>query len=252
MEKSNRDFFWPSYVDLLTVLFVVMLVMFVLSYVRFKNNEEKLIATLREKEKIEELQSAVSTMMNDKTLFRYDPQFKRYTLAQDVKFKGNKWDLSRPQESLEGNVEQSIRYINNTGRKLKTIVDSLMLRRYSDPVLKNVSYVLVITGSASDLRDARIPNGQFDNYCYTDYESWGYVLSYQRALSLYEYWKKNHIVNFDNKAYHETIELVIAGTGYGGVGRYNPNKRNLTVSNATEKLNQRFLIQIIPKVGEIN
>ncbi|MFC5272001.1 hypothetical protein [Adhaeribacter terreus] len=250
MEKSNKDFFWPSYVDLMTVLFVVMLVMFVLSYIRFKNNEEKLIATIKEKEKIEELQQAVSTMMNDQSLFRYDPQFKRYTLAQDVKFKGNKWDLSQPYESLDGNVQQSLRYINSTGRKLKNIVDSLMLRRQNDPVLKNVSYVLVITGSASDLRDARLQGG-YDNYCYTDYESWGYVLSYQRALALYDYWKTNRIVDFDHKAYHQTIELVIAGTGYGGVGRYNPDKRNLTIGNNEEKLNQRFLIQIIPKVGEV-
>ena len=35
--QQSSDFFWPSYVDLMTSLFVVMLVLFVYSFKLFKD-----------------------------------------------------------------------------------------------------------------------------------------------------------------------------------------------------------------------
>ena len=37
--KESKDFFWPSYVDLMTALFLTMLVMFVLSFKLFKDKQ---------------------------------------------------------------------------------------------------------------------------------------------------------------------------------------------------------------------
>ena len=68
---------------------------------------------------------------------------------------------------------------------------------------------------------------------------------------LYDFWRDQRIADFDAPRYHGIIELAIAGNGYGGVGRYNPGGRNLRVRNAQEKRNQRFLIQIIPKIGQV-
>ena len=82
----------------------------------------------------------------------------------------------------------------------------------------NIKYLLVIEGMASR-----------DNY------DKNYELSYARALSLVRLWKKQGI-HFDNR-----IEVMISGSGEGGVGR-NPYQ---------EEKNQRFLIQIIPKIGEL-
>ena len=41
-DNSNKGSFWPSYVDIMTTLFAIMLVLFVVSYSRFKVKEEEL------------------------------------------------------------------------------------------------------------------------------------------------------------------------------------------------------------------
>lgn len=68
-----------------------------------------------------------------------------------------------------------------------------------------------------------------------DTYSLNYELSYARALALYRLWNAAGI-KLDNEA----SELIIAGSGTGGKGRYPPTQ---------EERNQRFVIQILPKVG---
>ena len=250
---SGRDrdgTFWPSYVDLMTALFLVMLVLFVLSYRRFQDRENQLKVQLRELQLIRRIQSSVQQLMGDKTLFRYEPRFRRYTLARDIQFQGGQWDLRRPSQTLPpAQAAASLAYLRQTGGALRGLVDSLLARKRRDPALREVSYVLLIQGSASNLKDARAP--RYDAYAYTDYENWGYILSYQRAKALHDFWRQQGIADFDAPRYHGLIELALAGNGYGGVGRYNPTGRNLRVTNAEEKRNQRFLIQIIPKIGQV-
>ena len=248
--RDRHSFFWPSYVDLMTALFLVMLVLFVLSYRRFQDREAQLKVQLKQLQLIRRIEQSVQQMMGDKTLFRYEPQFRRYTMARDIQFQGGQWDLRRPAQTLPpGQTAANLAYIRHTGTVLRGIVDSLLARKRRDPALREVSYVLLIQGSASNLQDARPP--RYDTYAYTDYQNWGYILSYQRAKALYDFWRDQRIVDFDAPRYHGIIELAIAGNGYGGVGRYNPTKRNLRVGNREEKRNQRFLIQIIPKIGQV-
>ena len=79
-------------------------------------------------------------------------------------------------------------------------------------------YLIIVEGMAS--RDAYADNFQ---------------LSYRRALALNRFWIAHHI-HFDP----EICEVLIAGSGTEGVGRYGGNE---------EHRNQRFLIQIVPKVS---
>lgn len=250
--KQSKDFFWPSYVDLMTALFLTMLVLFVLSYKRFdkirdeleKKNRE-MNAKVEQLEVIERIEKSLSAMMSDGTLFQYEPKFRRYTLARDVAFVGGQWDLTNPTRALQNPADA--RYLLDTGRKLRSIVDTLLVRKQQDPSLKDVSYVLAIVGSASNLyKDPYHP--RYDSYAYTNYENWNYILSYQRAKSLYTFWKQNNIVDFDAPRYHDVVELLLAGNGLGGVGRYNQKDENY---EQEEWKNQRFLIQIIPKVGRV-
>jgi hypothetical protein len=47
--KESKDFFWPSYVDLMTALFLIMLVLFVLGFKRSNYKQrynERLISAL--------------------------------------------------------------------------------------------------------------------------------------------------------------------------------------------------------------
>ena len=64
-----------------------------------------------------------------------------------------------------------------------------------------------------------------------------YELSYERALSLYSACGRRKDSTFDPNR----VEVMISGSGEGGVGR----------DMIDETKNQRFLIQIIPKIGEL-
>jgi len=80
-----------------------------------------------------------------------------------------------------------------------------------------IQYLLIIEGQAS--RDMYRGN---------------YELSYRRALALRRFWEENAV------DFGVNCEVLIAGSGTGG-----------TMREAYERLNQRFLIHIIPKPGMI-
>lgn len=83
----------------------------------------------------------------------------------------------------------------------------------------DIRYLVVIEGMSSR-----------DNY------PLNYELSYERSLALFRFWEQ-HAIRFDPAI----CEVQIAGSGIGGVGRY---------SGKNEFKNQRFLIQVVPKIGE--
>lgn len=81
MAKSNekkRDFFWLSYSDLMTSLFFVMLVLFVLVYTM----QNKMIGELGEKgrelDRIKEIEKTVNNI--DTAYFKYDAENKKHIL----------------------------------------------------------------------------------------------------------------------------------------------------------------------------
>ena len=84
-----------------------------------------------------------------------------------------------------------------------------------------------------------IVEGQSSNDGY-DYN---YELSYQRALALVKFWAKQKIF-FDDRGGLHNCELIISGSGKDSKFRELPDDRyNIK--------NQRFVIHIIPKPGEI-
>lgn len=217
MKKSN-DSFWPSYTDLMTSLFFIMLVLYVLTYVRL-NSTIKL-----QKEKIEIIETVeenLKPLQKDKTLFIYEEQYKRFNLAFQVKFNVGKSEIT---ENDLLDYQQTRFNIIQAGNKLKTIINNLNKLKKTNDKLKNVSYILVLAGYASKVGD------EIENY----------KLSYQRALNLKNFWKQSGI-DFEDPEYKELIDLQIAGNGTGGVGRKIDNESD----------NQRFLIQIFPKIGNI-
>ena len=67
--KESKDFFWPSYVDLMTALFLIMLVLFVLGFKRSNDKQrdnERLISELKvqvqEKRKLDEIKAALKRL----------------------------------------------------------------------------------------------------------------------------------------------------------------------------------------------
>ncbi|MEL6252478.1 MAG: hypothetical protein AAFR87_10755 [Bacteroidota bacterium] len=288
MKRDINRLFWLSYADLMTALFITVLVLFVLSFKMFSQRESALKDTEEElRLRSLELQEQNGALMEQKKdLDRLRVRTASYQ-KKDYDFKKLKQALDE-EESLSGTLIQQIQeeraYLfdlqdqleEERGRlkvleeeylKLKEIqkaIETLDPRyfvyqpQYKRHILKpqvqfakgtheiddyykpmlvnagkalkklvsrlnpddNIKYLLVIEGMAS--RD--------------DYDQ-NYELSYKRALSLYKLWEEQGI-RYDTDRY----EIMISGSGEGGIGRDHYEESN----------NQRFLIQVIPKIGDLS
>lgn len=232
MKKNGHNFFWLSFSDLMTSLFFIMLVLYVLTYITLKKKEEVIQEQVEDlKHKLEVYQIVeqnLKPLKEDTLLFRYEKEYKRFTLAFDVKFVLGQTGIN--QNDLE-NYSYTVVKIDQAGLKLKSIIDNLQIQKSKDTTLSNVSYLVIISGYASHL----LSGGQNDDY----------LRSYNRAYSLWQHWKGIGI-DFEDKKYSGLIDLQISGNGWGGVGRFTADPQN---HFENETRNQRFIIQIVPKIG---
>ncbi|RMG23264.1 MAG: hypothetical protein D6730_14840 [Bacteroidetes bacterium] len=248
-QQDSGRLFWVSYADLMTALFIITLALFVFAYKMFKVKQLDLEETATElrvrsleldkqslaleelKRRLSEEEMMASTLIQelnderarllvmeeeykklkeieeaikrlDPKYFVYQPAYKRHVLRSQVQF-------AKGQSAINASYKDMLL---NAGKALERLVDSL---ERDD----NIKYLLVIEGMAS--RDAYTRN---------------YELSYERALALWRLWDEQGIEFDPNRC-----EVIISGSGTGGVGRDLQVERN----------NQRFLIQIIPKIGEL-
>lgn len=209
MKKNN--FFWISYADLMTSLFFIMLVLFVVTIgylqVEKKKAEDEKKATQEQLKIIEELQTAVKQLPEN--YFSYQPQYKRFKLNKQIHFSSGSTTINSNDTS----------YLIGVGKSIVKLIDNLNSnQKYKD---FDIKYLVVIEGMASK-----------DNY------SENFELSYKRALSLYKLWKK-YGINFDPE---KNFEIQISGSGTDGVREF---------KGKDERKNQQFLIHIVPKMGEI-
>jgi hypothetical protein len=235
MKKKGESFFWTSFSDLMTSLFFIMLVLYVLTYIMLKKKERELVNTvedLKHKLEVYELvEQNLKPLKQDTFLFRYEEDYKRFTLAFDVNFELGRFKIE------QGNLKNYLvtaSKIQNVGKQLQITIDNLVMNKSANPAMENVSYLVIISGYASHL----LSGSQASDY----------DLSYQRAYSLWLYWK-NMGIDFEAKKYEGLIDLQIAGNGWGGVGRFERDPQNF-MKNETK--NQRFIIQIVPKIGNTN
>ena len=220
---KKEGFFWVSYSDMMTSLFFIMLVLFV---VAIGHLHSMLKATEEQLRVYREVQSSLDKLKSS-DIFVYDKKYKRYNLRFDVQFYEDK---ERIKQGNLRNYNTTVTKLEQVANELKKIVDTLRFLKQTDTIYKNVSYIMVVTGYASKTSNN------------IDYN---YELSYRRAYHLYKYWKSKLDIDFDSKEYHDIIEFQIAGMGFGGVGRF----PYIYGGNAK---NQRFIINIIPKIGDIN
>lgn len=201
MKKDN--IFWIGYSDLMTSLFFVMLVLFVVTIGYLKYNLE---TTKQQLDKIQELQTAVQELPQE--YFEYQSEYKRFKLNKQIQFGSGS-------SSIDSTYHGYLIKVGNSIVKLITDLNN------QDKFEKfDIKYLVVIEGMASK-----------DTY------SRNYELSYERALSLYRFWKANGI-SFDAT----DCEIQISGSGIEGIREY---------SGQSEYKNQQFLIHIVPKMGKI-
>ncbi|MFZ4400599.1 MAG: hypothetical protein ACOYO1_11235 [Bacteroidales bacterium] len=227
--KKQTNFFWPSYTDLMTSLFFIMLVLFVITYTMQQNTVIDLEKKLRVYDLVEQ---NLKPLKEDSALFHYELDYKRFILGFDVEFEVNKYQIIKGELK---NYDKTKGSIINAGEKLQNTIDNLIISRNNNSELKNVSYLLIISGSSSHLLSGQ----QIDDY----------ELSYKRAYNLWYFWKIQKGIDFESDKYQGLIDLQISGNGWGGVGRYMRDPDNNMIN---ETKNQRFIIQIIPKIGKVD
>ena len=175
MKKGKESFFWTSYSDLMTSLFIIMLVLFVLVIVLLHKRMEATINELAEIKKVE-----ASTRDLEGKYFSYNKEYEKFILNIDCQFPVRQYDINL--------LDQSTRdKLMDAGKQVKDF-----LERHSEN-----QYLVIVEGQASANSEA--------------WTEFNYNLSYQRALSLIKFWATKPDVKFSSK----NCELQIAGSGDG-------------------------------------
>jgi flagellar motor protein MotB len=213
VEEKTKDFFWPSYVDLLTALFAVVLVLFVLSFKLFRDREKELENGKKKYElyakqyrRLLDIDRQIQALEREGT-FTYDSVYKRFLV------KGFMGKEIFTQGSFA--IKDEYKPIAlQAGREILNLINSFGSNT-------EISFVVLIEGNTAKQDDGH-PKGTIDG---------NYELSYRRSLALHNLWEENGI-RFGN-----STEVILSGSGVYGIGRDN-----------TEENNKRFLIQVIPKI----
>lgn len=175
MKKSKESFFWTSYSDLMTSLFIIMLVLFVLVIVLLNKRMEATIIELEDIKKVE-----ASTRDLEGKYFTYNKEYEKFILNIDCQFPKGRYDIELLSEDTRSQLMDA-------GQQVKDF-----LEKHSEN-----QYLVIVEGQASA-----------DSEKMTEFN---YNLSYQRALSLIKYWATSPNVKFSDK----NCELQIAGSGDG-------------------------------------
>lgn len=253
MDGKSNGSFWPSYVDIMTTLFAIMLVLFAVSFSRFKIKEQE------QKETLDMLQSLVDEYENIITVystvgsidstkyFGYDETYLKHLFTIDVEYQTKGYDIVNQLKLDDINkiaADEKRKDILAAGNLVK---ETILKLENNDSIKNNIKFLVVIEGQASKVK--------FDE---SDWKN-NYTLSYLRARYINEFWKQNGI----NLEKIPRCELIISGSGEGGVPRIIPDEGLLHQQypnpiefskkwTEIEERNQRFLIHIVPVIGNID
>lgn len=245
MDGKNNSSFWPSYVDIMTTLFAITLILFAVSFSRFKIKEKQLQLLVDDYEKIITVYSTVGSIDSTR-YFTYNEQYLKHLFTVDVEYQDKEYHIdklkldekdSKKADTKRDSIIAAGNIIKNTILKLEN----------SDSTKNNIRFLVVIEGQSS-----KIP------FYKNDWEN-NYTLSYLRAQFLIKFWKDHNI----DLASIPKCEILISGSGEGGMPRIVPNEEQLRKKTQEgisynklweneERKNQRFLIHIVPVIGNID
>lgn len=186
MTQKKESFFWTSYSDLMTSLFFVMLVLFILVIVLLHKRMEATETQLLEIKKVEQ-----STKDLSRDYFQYRPDYKKYVLTIQVRYPAGKSDLK---DMITTDKDAQLRQLAAAGCEIRDF-----LKNHNEN-----QYILIIEGQASK-----------DNFLYN------YELSYQRALGLMRFWIEDSNIIFGNNC-----EILISGSGDGKLDTHSMRETN--------------------------
>ncbi|MGN0052834.1 MAG: hypothetical protein ACI378_02085 [Bacteroides sp.] len=228
--SGNKSSFWPNYVDIMTTLFAIMLVLFCVTFTHFKitndqlkRAQDSLNAYVRDYKELLSIYEIVENI--DTAYFEFKKEYVKHIFKINVTYQTGQFELDRLAADDSNPLEaQRLRdEIFKAGVVIKQTIENLQNK---ENLKQDIKYLVVIEGQASK-----------DGYNQNDYMN-NNVLSYQRAWKLTEFWKSRGI-DFTKM---DKCELLISGSGEKGVPRESGN----------EIYNQRFLIHIVPVIGNIS
>lgn len=245
MDGKNNSAFWPSYVDIMTTLFAITLILFAVSFSRFKIKEKQLQSLVDEYENIITVYSTVGAIDSTR-YFGYNEQYLKHLFTVDVEYMTKEYHIDRlsldeTDKIAADNKRKDIIEAGNVIRRTIARIEN------TDTLRNNIKFLVVIEGQASKV-----------GFNESDWKN-NYTLSYLRAQYLNEFWKENGI---DLESIPK-CELIISGSGEGGVPRVIPNTDSLKIAYPDQKeywkhwvseetKNQRFLVHIVPVIGNID
>ena len=228
---EDNGSFWLSYSDLMTSMFFIMLVLFIVCLVKVSMSYKELE---REKQRTEQiLAETQATNEQLQQILQLDKQFKELSNSSVLGYDEEKKmffakdfvgvEIFNPNDD---NIKpEYLDKVREVGEALKVILQKLHAEN------PRFSYQLVIEGTAAIKWEQKAAG------TYNPDNQEMYWLSYRRALSLYNKWRSQGL----NLRDYNT-EIIIAGSGFNGINR----------DNRVEDNNKRFIIQIIPKVSRPN
>lgn len=194
--QKKESYFWTSFSDLMTSLFFVMLVLFVLTvallHKRMVEIEQGRKATELQLEKIKEIEEAANRI--DPKYFDYNRIYKKHILKIEARFGTDRY---RAYDIIDQNI--IIPQLVKAGQSIRDSIKELNTK------YPEIQYLLIIEGQASKDRAA---------------DGHNYELSFKRAYTLKVLWELNKI-DFGDKC-----EVLIAGSGTGGTMRENIEDKN--------------------------
>ena len=247
MDGKNNGSFWPSYVDIMTTLFAITLVLFAVSFSRFKIKEKQLQVLVDEYENIVNVYTTVNEI--DQTgAFKYDPTYLKHLMNIEIKYQPKEYSMYKLAEDIyaPSKADEIRDAVKADGDTIMAKINKLEAS-IPDSLKKNIKFLIVIEGQSS-----KIP---FDE---GDWRN-NYTLSYLRAQFLNKFWIDQGL-DFDKMP---RCELLISGSGEGGKPRIKVNEESLHRNYPNNKdylknwveeegKNQRFLVNIVPVIGNID
>ncbi|WP_290539805.1 hypothetical protein [Alistipes sp.] len=234
MKKNNsKEFFWPSYVDVMTNLFAITLVLFVVSFFLFKNYNKKLtdavseLTVLKEEyQRIQDMNTALQSL-DSNSYFQYNAKYQKHILRIHFEYLVDQYEL--PSGLSNKDVVSKIAEV---GKSVIKTIDDIRIKYIEGKDNRfTIKFLIVIEGQASR----------------SGAEQHNAVLSYLRALSLREYW----LNPANNVAYgglsftspELRCELIVSGSGVFG----SPREPDY-IEGKVNPANQRFLVHIVPVI----
>lgn len=244
---KNNNSFWPSYVDIMTTLFAITLVLFAVSFSKFKVKEKQLQVLVDEYENIVNVYSTVNEIDGSR-LFGYDSAYLKHLMTIDIQYQQKEYRMDRLAQDITNPAEAQ-----HTRNEIKAAGDTIsskisrLEKSIPDSLKKNIKFLIVIEGQSSKV-----------SFNESDWMN-NYTLSYLRAQYLNLFWKANGI-DFESMP---RCELIISGSGEGGKPRFNVDTKKLREQYPDRKeflshwieeegKNQRFLVNIVPVIGNID